>query len=95
LTFIGFLLVFGILAAADKHHGIISVIWVALLLAFLLIGSVANLIRMWRSRGTPNEFWKSAHRGQIGFLPPKWRRWVLGEDDRDNSKTGPDPLTIS
>jgi hypothetical protein len=81
LTFIGFLLVFGILTAADKRYGIISVLWVALLLAFLLIGSVANLIRMWRTRGTPNEFWKSAHRGQIGFLPPKWRRWVLGEDD--------------
>jgi hypothetical protein len=82
LTFIGFLLVFGILVELEKGSGIIRVLWLALWLAFLFIGSVAILIRMWRTRGSPDEFWKSAHRGgQIGFLPAKWQRWVFGEDD--------------
>jgi hypothetical protein len=62
-------------------------LWAALLLTFFLIGSVAIFIRMWRTRGNPDDFWKSADRlGQIGFLPPKWRRWVLGEDDPRSAK---------
>jgi hypothetical protein len=82
LTFIGFLLVFGILAELDKSSHVLRVLWLALWLTFLLIASVVILIRMWRRRGDPGEFWKLAHRGgQIGLLPPKWRRWVLGEDD--------------
>ncbi len=26
-------------------------------------------------------FRKTAHGGQLGVLPQRWRRWVLGEDD--------------
>jgi hypothetical protein len=81
LIFIGFLLVFGILVELDKGSGIINYALRVLLWAFLLIGSVVILIRMWRTRGRPAEFWNSAHGGQIAILPPKWRRWVLGEDD--------------
>jgi hypothetical protein len=65
LTFIGFLLVFGILVELDKGSGIINDALRVLLWAFLLIGSVVILIHMWRTRGSPHEFWKSAHRGQI------------------------------
>jgi protein-S-isoprenylcysteine O-methyltransferase Ste14 len=76
LTFTGFLFVVGI--SVELRSGIINyAVW-----AFLLISSVGILIRMWRRRGSPDEFWKSAHGGQIAFLPPKWRRWILGEDDR-------------
>ena len=85
LTFIGFLLVFGILVELDKGSGIISNALRALLWALLLIGSVVILIRMWRTRGSP-KFWNSAHGGQIAVLPPKWRRWVLGEDDPRSGK---------
>ncbi len=81
LTFVGFLLVFGILVEVDKGSGIINYALMALFWVFLLIGSVVILVRMWRMRGSPDAFWKSAHRGQIGILPPNWRRWVLGEDD--------------
>lgn len=79
LTFMGFLFVVGI--SVELRSGIINyAVW-----AFLLIGSVVILFRMWRTRGSPDEFWKSAHGGQLAFLPPKWRSWVLGED---NSRQG-------
>jgi hypothetical protein len=81
LTFIGFLLVFGILVQMDKGSGIINYALRVLWWAFLLIGSIVILIRMWRTRGSLDKFWKSAHGGQVGILPSKWRRWVLGEDD--------------
>jgi hypothetical protein len=82
LTFVGFLVVFGVLVELDKGSRAVGVLWITLWCTFLLIASVLVLIRMWRMRGSPDEFWKSAHRGgQIGVLPPKWRRWVLGEDD--------------
>jgi hypothetical protein len=77
LTFVGFLLV----VASSIKFRIIEHAVTVLLLAFLLIGSVVILIRMWRTRGSLDQFWKSAHGGQTAFLPPKWRRWVLGEDD--------------
>lgn len=88
LTFIGFLLISGILAELDKGSGIINNALRVLLWAFLLIGSVGILIRMWRTRGSPDGFWKSAHGGQIAILPPRWRRWLLGEDDPRSGKQG-------
>jgi membrane protein implicated in regulation of membrane protease activity len=93
LTFIGFLLVFGILAGAAKSFPALNVLWVALWLVFLLLGSVAILFRMWRRRGNPDDYWRSAHRGgQIGFLPSTWQRWVLGEDQGSRrSSTNPKP----
>jgi hypothetical protein len=80
LTFIGFVLVFGILAEFNKEYSIINYIWLTVRLVFLLVLSSVIIILMWRKRARPDEFWRSAHRGQIGALPPKWRRWILGED---------------
>ena len=84
LTFIGFVIVFGILVQLSKGFPALRVLWVALWFIFLLGGSIAILIRMWHARGISGEFWRSAHRGgQTGFLPAKWQRWVLGKEDCD------------
>jgi hypothetical protein len=81
VIFFGVLLVVGILAALDKSFPTVNYVVESGILGFFLIGSAVILIRMWRRRGSPDKFWKSAHGGQIAFLPPTWRRWVLGEDD--------------
>jgi hypothetical protein len=81
LTFVGFLLVFGILVELAKDAPGLRVVWAVFWFVFLLIGSAGIFIHMWRRRGSRDQFWKYAHGGQIAFLPPKWRRWVLGEDD--------------
>jgi hypothetical protein len=70
LIFIGFLLFLGISVGLDKGSTL-SMLSAFLVIAFLLVGSVGILIRMWRTRGSSDQFWKSAHGGQIGFSPAK------------------------
>jgi glycerol uptake facilitator-like aquaporin len=77
LTLFGFYLVFGILmvtqtSLADRATD-------GLLFSYFVLGSIVIAVRMWRMRGNPAKFWGSAHAGQAGLLPAKWRSWTLGE----------------
>jgi hypothetical protein len=38
-------------------------------------------VRAWRRRGSSDEIGKSLHGGRVSLLPPKWRRWILGEEE--------------
>lgn len=51
-------------------------------IAFLLVGSVAALWKMWRERGNPQA---NTFPSQIGWLPKKWQKWMLGEIDDDKA----------
>ena len=51
-----------------------------LLLAFFVVGSCAALWRIWSDRGRGEN---SAFPSQIGWLPRKWQKWLLGESDGD------------
>jgi hypothetical protein len=75
---LGVLIVIAILV---QFRNIAGAIDHSLALAFygiLLTGSGFLLVRMWRKRLEPNQ----VHRppSQIDVLPPRWRRWVLDED---------------
>ena len=83
LACLGFWLAFSIIVTLDQtfgrpyfDHFLRDAVW-----GFFLVGSVMILVRMWRSRGDEKEFWRAAHGGQLSVLPPKLRRWILGEDD--------------
>lgn len=77
LTFVCFYLMFGVLVVAQTVNA--DRVWLFLLLGYFLLGSVVIAARMWRMRGDRSKFWSSAHGSQVGILPAKWRRWVLGE----------------
>jgi hypothetical protein len=49
-------------------------------LAFLFVGSVAALWKIWSDRGNREA---NAFPSQIGWLPEKWQKWMLGESDDD------------
>jgi hypothetical protein len=74
----------GILVVTDQVLG--SPYWGDVLrdaaLGFYLIGSLVIIVRMSRSRGHSETFWRVAHAGQLSVLPAKWRSWILGENDR-------------
>lgn len=79
---LGVLLAIGLLASLPGRDGSIADGWlIALWLASLMVGSAVVIVRMWRTRGRPDKFWRAAHGNQLAFLPPKWRRWVLGETE--------------
>ena len=67
-TFIGFLVIFGALLALHQRFSILNFAVIAMLWAFYLICSVVIVIRMWRTRSNPDEFWKSAHGGEASVL---------------------------
>ena len=48
--------------------------------AFLLVGSIAALCKMWRERDNPQA---NTFPSRIGWLPKKWQKWMLGEIDDD------------
>lgn len=48
--------------------------------AFLIVSSLVLLWRMWRKRDTAD-----LSSGQLALLPPRWRRWVLGESKREKT----------
>lgn len=76
---------FGVLAAADQDlgHAYFDYALRDAILAFYLIGSLIIIVHMWRSRGNQDNFWRVAHRGQLGVVPVRWRRWLLGESSRE------------
>jgi hypothetical protein len=49
-------------------------------LALLLVGSIAALWKIWNERGSPET---NTFPSQIGWLPRKWQKWMLGESDDD------------
>jgi hypothetical protein len=73
--------VIGILIELNRISSITDRVLLFLWLAFLVLGSVILLVRGWRVRNNPVELQRALHGGQLGILPRKWRRWVLGEDD--------------
>jgi hypothetical protein len=80
-VFLGSHIVIALLAKLDNGSGLINRARRGLFWTFILRGSALVLIRTWRARGNPDELRTVTHGGQVGVLPPKWRRWVLGEDD--------------
>lgn len=51
--------------------------WLALIpIGLLLASSLVLVWRTWKHRATGRVFL-----GQLAALPPRWRRWVLGESD--------------
>jgi hypothetical protein len=51
-------------------------------LGFYLVGSAVLLLRLWKHRAEPGQVMV----GQLGVLPPSWRRWVLGENKDRSGK---------
>ena len=51
-------------------------------LAFLVVGSVAALWKIWSERENPEA---NTFPSQIGWLPKKWQKWILGESDDDRA----------
>ena len=80
-AFFGFCILFSVMVALNQAGGHFDSFVPDAVLGFFLFGSFIIVVRMWRSRGDRKEFWRTAHWGQLSVLPPKWRRWVLGEDD--------------
>jgi len=44
--------------------------------AFVLCGSLVMLVRAWRKRDDPHDIQSALKGGQLGVLPPTWRRWI-------------------
>jgi hypothetical protein len=80
-AFVHFLVVIAVLGAilAMQSKGLNAAI-TFLLLAFFIVGSVAALWKMWSKRGDPQT---NTFPSQIGWLPKRWQKWVLGESDGD------------
>ena len=53
----------------------LALTWIGLLLA----GSLVLIWRTWKQRATGRVFL-----GQLAALPPRWRKWVLGESDDEH-----------
>jgi hypothetical protein len=49
-------------------------------LSILFVGSVVALWRIWSERSNSEA---KTFPSQIGWLPRKWRKWILGESDDD------------
>jgi len=47
-------------------------------LAFVTVGSVGALWRIWKERDNPEA---NTFPSRIGILPKKWQKWMLGESD--------------
>ncbi|WP_147293375.1 hypothetical protein [Dyella monticola] len=78
-----FLLLCGVLGILISLHArAIDYAFTLLWLAFLVIGSVVILWRMWKH---PDEF-KRRGMGQSAVLPRRWRKWLHDEDDKDSSR---------
>ena len=69
------------LAAAMRWGALDTAIGFAIL-GFYLAGSILLLLRLWKHRAEPGQ----VTLGQLGVLPPSWRRWVLGESKGRSGK---------
>ncbi len=82
LMFLIFCVVFAALVVADSASGgILDHLVLACVAGLLLVGAVITSVRMWRSRGDRDDFWRNAHGSEIGWLPQKWQDWMLGKND--------------
>jgi hypothetical protein len=78
--FLVFVVVFGAILAIGSRVLNSTVAFFAL--AFVAAGSVAALWTMWKERNNPEA---NTFPSQIGFLPKKWQKWMLGENDDDKA----------
>ncbi|GGA01180.1 hypothetical protein [Dyella caseinilytica] len=67
----------------NTHSPLVKSAMLALWLTATAVGSCIVLWRVWQHRGKPG----SPPLGQTAALPPKWRKWVLGEVDDDKQDT--------
>jgi hypothetical protein len=72
-----FLLAFGLLISIDQGSGPISRAWPILMLVFMLGGSFAIYLRMWRARHSSDEIKKAQTQGLYGILPKKLQTWLF------------------
>jgi 4-hydroxybenzoate polyprenyltransferase len=82
LLFLSVLMAIGILSvlggnATDIADRVFVFVWLALIVA----GSMILSFRSWRLRRDPAAARRTLHAGQVGWLPRKWRRWVLDEHE--------------
>ena len=80
-TALAFILICGLIAAGRGLHELDFALAIAIR-ALFISASLVLLVRAFWKRD-PSEL----SRGQIGWLPKRWQRWVLGEDellDRSN-----------
>lgn len=78
-AFVHFFIVIAVLGAllAIRSDALNTAIGL-LLIGFILVGSVAALWKIWKERGNPQA---NTYPSQIGWLPKKWQKWMLGESD--------------
>lgn len=80
-AFVHFFIVIAVLGAVLAIQSRALTMAIGMLgLAFLLVGSVAALWKIWNERGNPEA---NTFPSQIGWLPRKWQKWLLGETDDD------------
>lgn len=74
----GFLVSCAVLAGLIAlHMRWIGTALAVIYLALLITSSLVVIVRALSGSHNPGK----AHLGQLAALPPKWRKWVLGEED--------------